>query len=143
MKSKLVLIALVVLAVASHSFGAVQSADKSSNEATVESIRVHGRLSVYNGNPTCRIWIVGTKRMLGIHEFEEECPIPAELHQILDEDINDRLIFADFVVRALTEREDGVMQMVRLESAENIVVTTRDRKFLRKIDGVIKFMNSE
>ncbi len=106
-------------------------------------MRVHGRLSVYNGNPSCRIWIVGTKRILGIREFEEEWQIPAELHRILAEDINNRLIYADFVVQPLTGRKDGVMQIVRFESAENIVVTTGDRQFLRKIDGVIEFNNSE
>jgi hypothetical protein len=116
---------------------------ENAKEAASESVRVHGRLSVYNGNPSCRIWIVGTKRILGIHEFEEECPIPAELHKILGEDVNNRLIFADFVVRPLTERKDGVMQMVRFESAENIVVTTGDRQFLRTIDGLIEFKNSE
>ncbi|MBN2317476.1 MAG: DUF4431 domain-containing protein [Acidobacteria bacterium] len=114
-----------------------------SREAAAGSMQVHGRLSVYNGNPSCRIWIVGTKRILGIHEFEEGCPIPAELQQVLDEDIDNRLIYADFVVQPLTERKDDVMQMVRFESAENIVVTTRDRQFLRKIDRVIEFKNSE
>ena len=114
-----------------------------SKVTTAESMCVHGRLSVYNGNPSCRIWIVGTKRILGIHEFEEECPIPEELHQVLAEDIDNRLIYADFVVQPLTERKDGVMQMVRFESAENIVVTTRDRQFLRKIDGGIEFKDSE
>jgi len=139
MKSKLALIILVFLTAAVHSYSEEQSADNSSKEIAEEPLRVHGRLSVYNGTPSCRIWIVGTKRMLGIHEFEEECPIPSELHKILAEDINDRLIYADFVVRPLTERKDGFMQIVRFESAEDIVVTTRDRQFLRKFDGVIRF----
>jgi hypothetical protein len=139
MKSKTVLIALILLAVAVYSYSAEHGTDKNRNEVSAESMRVHGRLSVYNGNPSCRIWIVGTKRILGIREFEEECPIPVELHRILAEDVNDRLIYADFIVRPLTEQKDGVMQIVQFESAENIVVTTRDRQFLRKIDGVIKF----
>ena len=139
MKSKTVLIVLILLAVAVYSYSAEQDTDKNRNELSAESMRVHGRLSVYDGNPSCRIWIVGTKRILGIHEFEEECPIPVELHRILAEDVNDRLIYADFIVRPLTEQKDGVMQIVQFESAENIVVTTRDRQFLRKIDGVIKF----
>src|ERR1700754_4715838 len=27
---------------------------------------VHGRISAANGNPSIRIWVVGTKRMLGV-----------------------------------------------------------------------------
>jgi hypothetical protein len=29
---------------------------------------VHGRLSAWNGAPTFRIWVVGTKRILGVSE---------------------------------------------------------------------------
>jgi hypothetical protein len=28
---------------------------------------VHGRLSFYNGAPSARIWKIGTKRILGVH----------------------------------------------------------------------------
>jgi hypothetical protein len=103
-----------------------------------EPFRVHGRLSVYNGNPSCRIWIVGTNRILGIHETKEECPVPPILSQILKEDINDRLIYADFVVSPLTEYREGVMQIVRIESAENVIVTKRDMRFLKRLTGIIK-----
>ena len=102
-----------------------------------EPIRVHGRLSVYNGNPSCRIWIVGSNRVLGIRETDKECPIPPELDKILMEDINDRAIFADFIVTRLTEYKAGVMQIVRIESAENIVVTNRKEHFLRHLRGAI------
>jgi len=77
-------------------------------------------------------------RILGIHEAEQECPIPPDLHQILKEDINDRLIYADFVVSPLTEYREGVMQIVSVESAENVVVTKRDMRFLKRLTGVIK-----
>ena len=108
------------------------------NEPVGEPFRVHGRLSVYNGTPSCRIWIVGTNRILGIREAEQECPIPPDLHQILKEDINDRLIYADFVVSPLTEYREGIMQIVSVESAENVVVTKRDMRFLKPLTGVIK-----
>jgi hypothetical protein len=103
-----------------------------------EPFRVHGRLSVYNGNPSCRIWIVGTNRILGIREIEEEPLIPPGLLQILKEDINNLLIYADFVVSPLTEYREGVMQIVRVESAENVVVTKRDMRFLKRLPGIIK-----
>ncbi len=108
------------------------------NEPIGKPFRVHGRLSVYNGNPSCRIWIVGTNRILGIHEAEEECPVPPILFQVLKEDINDRLIYADFVVSPLTEYKEGVMQFVKVESAENVVVTKRDMRLLKRLSGIIK-----
>lgn len=86
------------------------------DEPVGEPFRVHGRLSVYNGSPSCRIWIVGTNRILGIDETGEECPISPSLLQILKEDINDRYIYADFVVSPLTRYKKGVMQIVRVES---------------------------
>jgi hypothetical protein len=107
-------------------------------EPVDEPFRVHGRLSVYCGNPSCRIWIVGTNRILGIREIEEKPLIPPGLHRILKEDINDRLIYADFVVSPLTRYKEGVMQMVKVESAENVVVTTHDMRFLKRLTGIIK-----
>jgi hypothetical protein len=112
--------------------------DEKRNEPVGKSFRVHGRLSVYNGTPSCRIWIVGTNRILGVREAEKECPIPADLFQILKEDLNDRLIYADFVVSPLPEYREGVMQIVIVESAENVVVTKRDMRFLKRLTGVIK-----
>jgi hypothetical protein len=117
---------------------AQQAIHETQYESVGEAFRVHGRLSVYNGNPSCRIWIIGTNRILGMHETQEECSIPSVLFQILKEDINDRLIYADFVVSPLTEYKEGVMQIVRVEFAENVVVTKRDMRFLKRMTGVIK-----
>jgi predicted AlkP superfamily pyrophosphatase or phosphodiesterase len=117
---------------------AQQPMQKTRCEPVGDSFRVHGRLSVYIGNPSCRIWVIGTNRILGIREVEEECLIPPSLSQILHEEINNRLIFADFIVSPLTEYKEGVMQSVRIESAENVVVTERDMRFLRRVSGVIK-----
>lgn len=128
---------IMVLGVTQYA-GAQQVIHERRYEPVGEPFRVHGRLSVYNGNPSCRIWIVGTKRILGIHETEEECPILPDLLQILKEDINDRLIYADFVATPLIEYREGVMQIVRVESAENVVVTKRDMRFLKRLPGVIK-----
>ena len=34
----------------------------------------HGRLSVYNGNPTLRLWKIGTHRMLGVYNGPSHFP---------------------------------------------------------------------
>jgi hypothetical protein len=136
MKRLLFLIVLVVVT----QYAAPQQAINETQryEPVGEPFRVHGRLSVYCGNPSYRIWIVGTNRILGIREIEEKPLIPPGLHQILKEDINDRLIYADFVVSPLTEYKKGVMQIVRVESAENVIVTKRDMRFLKRLTGIIK-----
>jgi hypothetical protein len=104
-----------------------------------ESFRVHGRLSVYNGNPSCRIWMVGSTRVLGVHETGtgEECPVPSGLAEILREDVNDRMIYADFEVTPLGPHREGIMQPVKVESAANIIVTNRKMQVLKRISGAI------
>jgi hypothetical protein len=95
-----------------------------------ERLTVHGRLTYYNGNPSSRIWIVGTKRLLGIRESGDEVAyMPKELRDLMSWD---REIFADFVVEPLTPYKQGGMQMVRVVSASKIVVTEKDKIILRK-----------
>src|SRR5439155_26631041 len=38
-----------------------------------DCFRVHGRLAYYNGNPSFRIWRIGTDRILGVQD--DEAPI--------------------------------------------------------------------
>lgn len=84
---------------------------------------LRGRLSLYNGTPSARIWQVGSKRILGITEsrcIEPECPqMPAELRKMLNWD---EAIFGDFLVCPFTESKPGHMQFVCIESAENLTV---------------------
>lgn len=108
-----------------------------------EAFEIHGRLGVYNGTPSCRIWVVGTRKVLGIRETETECPIPPKLLQILREDINDRWIYGDFTIVPLTEPQEGVMQVVTLMTAKNIVVTTREGLFLKKVRGMVGIGTAE
>lgn len=95
-----------------------------------ERLTVHGRLTFYYGNPSCRIWIVGTKRLLCVRESSDEVAyMPKELRDLISWD---REIFADFVVETPTPYKQGVMQMVRVISVSKIVVTAKDKIVLRK-----------
>ena len=95
-----------------------------------ERLTVHGRLTYYNGTPSSRIWIVGTKRLLGVRDPGDEIAyMPKELCDLMSWD---RWIFADFVVEPLTPYKQGVMQMVRVVSASKIVVTEKGKIVLRK-----------
>lgn len=82
---------------------------------------VRGRVSLFNGNPTVRVWKVGTGRMLGVSDrvcAEPECaPLPAELRALLDWD---HRVFGNFLVCPFTCARPGVMQFVCIERATRL-----------------------
>jgi hypothetical protein len=98
---------------------------------------VHGRMWIQrNGTVAPRIWIVGTKRILGVaQDTKTELPL---MPSALGELTWDTFVFADFTVIPLAKDEEGVMRMVRVVCAENIVVTDWDLKFLRRIPSKIE-----
>jgi hypothetical protein len=79
------------------------------------TFKVHGRLSNWNGNPSQRIWIIGTKRMLGIREGTE---LPANLTKLFGD--FDTEVYGDFAVCPLTKSKPGVMQIICVQSANNL-----------------------
>lgn len=62
----LVLLMCGVSAVAALDDDSVNSACRTDKRVMAACFSVHGRLSNWNGNPTQRIWIIGTKRVLGV-----------------------------------------------------------------------------
>lgn len=99
----------------------IQPPTSTADEANqTKRFTVHGRLSRYSGNPSHRIWIVGTHRLLGVSESKDEVPsMPKELFPFLS---SQREVFGDFVVEALTPYKQGTMQMVRIVSVSKTVV---------------------
>jgi hypothetical protein len=91
--------------------------------------KVHGRLSVYNGTPSIRLWRVGSKRLLGVIDPEDisgepgPSTIPTSVRGKLDWDKD---VFGDFLVCPLTRSRPGRMQTICIESGENLIV--RERK---------------
>jgi len=83
---------------------------------------IHGRMYGANGSPSYRIWIVGSNRIYGVHEGigETACSPPAMLDSLIGED---KLIYADFVVRPVTPDTPGLMRMVCVASASHIVTS--------------------
>lgn len=89
---------------------------------------VRGRLSLYNGTPSVRLWRVGTRRILGVTDTEESSGRPER--PALPESIMEQLgwekeMYGDFVVCPLTRSRPGVMQMVCVESGRNLFVRER------------------
>jgi hypothetical protein len=86
---------------------------------------VHGRLSVYNGTPSIRLWPLGTKRLLGVIDPNDVANTPGET--ILPVDIKNKLdwdkdVFGDFIVCPLTRQQPGRMQTVCIESGKNLII---------------------
>jgi hypothetical protein len=82
---------------------------------------VHGRLNNWNGNPTRRIWITGTKRMLGLRDGTE---LPVALQKPLTD--FDHEVYGDFEFCPFTPQKSGVMQVGCLAGVNNYQV--RERK---------------
>jgi hypothetical protein len=90
---------------------------------------VHAMLGLTNGTPGARLWKIGTKRILGVWEWIGEgspCPLPASLNRLLG--VEDKVVYADFVVRPVSRSTPGYMQMVCVASASKIV--TRPAYFI-------------
>ena len=82
---------------------------------------VRGRVAPYNGNPTVRIWPVGSNRMLGVRDAEPPL-LPPALGKMLSWDA---YVYADLKVCPLTNARKGRMQIVCIAGARNAVVRER------------------
>jgi hypothetical protein len=95
----------------------------------------HGRLSVYNGNPTFRLWKIGTRRLLGVYSGpgfgpfdpgrneEDDLELPANLKSY---DFTKVSVFGDFEVCPLAPEKEGRMQAACIESEKNLVSEKSD-----------------
>jgi len=66
---------------------------------------IHGRISLWNGTPSARIWRIGTRRILGVSEAHDPVRrMPASLEEKLDWDT---VIYADFELCPFTKEDLG------------------------------------
>jgi len=87
---------------------------------------VHGRLSARNGNPTFRIWPLGTNRIIGISDLPLPPSAPFVLPPSLAGKVNfDTFAFGDFIVCPFTEDKPRSMRMVCIESVRNLTFKHR------------------
>ncbi len=82
---------------------------------------VPGRLSNWNGNPTRRIWIIGTKRMLGVRDGTN---LPAPLDEALGD--FDHEVYGNFDFCPFTVQKLGVMQVGCIAGVSHYQVKKRD-----------------
>ena len=99
---------------------------------------VHGRLRAYCGGPGWRIWVVGTKRILGVSEGQEptidQGCMPHELYALAlsEPDVTGTDIFGDYLVRPVTQDAPGEMRIVQVMDAKNLVILFRGRYVKRQ-----------
>jgi len=94
---------------------------------------VHGRLSIYNGTPSIRLWPIGSKRMLGVLDPTDISSAPGP--SVLPDDIKQKLdwnkdVFGDFFVCPLSRRQPGRMQTICLDSGKHLNV--REHKMVNR-----------
>ena len=125
---------LIFLVVVGSSFAASQNSDKVQSKSCKDHPKVigacftvSGRLSVYNGAPTLRIWKTGTRRMLGVSEqrFQEVgyVNVPEDIRTKVNFDTD---LFGSFLVCPFTRSRPGEMQMVCVESGKNLQTRVRN-----------------
>ncbi len=80
----------------------------------------HGRLVSYSsGSPSLRIWLIGTKRVVGLEDFT----IPSVIEPYLDATSPDySFIYGDFELCPVEPDKPGHMRRVRMVGAQNLVV---------------------
>lgn len=98
----------------------VHASCKADKRVVAACFTVHGRLSNWNGNPTQRIWIIGTKRMLGVRVGTES---PKALRDKLGD--FDDVATGDFEVCPFTHQQHGRMQIVCIAAVSGITMSKR------------------
>ena len=126
-------LAILIVGANHSSLAYAQSKNKSCKEHPKligPCFNVRGRLSAYNGGPTLRLWPIGTARLLGVSQGRFYLPdydnVPPEVVAKLASFETE--MFADFTVCPFTKDEPGVMRLICVESAKNILVREREQK---------------
>lgn len=118
---------LVTLAALSGGGSALRPQCKGNRELVEACFRVHGRAYFSNGTPSLRIWHLGTRDVLGVtqHAHADDAEEPIAPRNLIDAlDGFDHFVYGDFEVCPFTKKKRGEMQMVCVESATKLVVTT-------------------
>jgi hypothetical protein len=82
---------------------------------------------MWNGNPTFRIWIVGTHRILGVNPPPSDLDasgLPAEVENLLGGRW-DKSLFGNFLVCPVSHYQQGVMLYVFVTRATDLALRPR------------------
>ena len=106
----------IVLGVVTFQVNAFDMSCKTNLNIVDDCYETRGKVFAANGNPTFRVWKVGTKRILGA-VYSETPFAPEKLSPYLTFGID---IFGDYLVCPFTKEKLGHMQFVCIESANNL-----------------------
>ncbi len=87
---------------------------------------VHGRLTLCNGAPSARIWVIGTHRVLGVADAADN-PVGDDLlpggllGRMLSKPPCSEAAFGDFTVCPLTPERPEVMRHVCVVDSRNLI----------------------
>lgn len=86
---------------------------------------IHARLRL-NANMRLYLWPIGTNRLLAV-SYMSDVPVadPALPYDLVDVINYDKEVFGDFRVCPFTKEESGKMQIICIESADNLVLKNR------------------
>jgi hypothetical protein len=136
MKAALFLV-VVLLANASALHGAINGSCKTGSE-DASTLRVHGRLSVYNGGyPNLRLWQIGTHHLFGIYsdpgdlqcrqggacKGDSDAKLPTNLSNM---NLLEFSAYGEFEIRLLEPFKPGHMQAACIVDAQKIVLRPAD-----------------
>jgi hypothetical protein len=84
---------------------------------------VHGRFSVANGSSIQRIWVIGTRRIIALSDYDKSVPPEIRAYErIASEKENwGQDLYGDFHVCALEPSRPGWMQHVRMLRTRNLI----------------------
>lgn len=102
---------------------ATASATSSPPARTGQCVWVHGRFAVYNGSSIQRIWIIGTKRIIALSDYDKSVPPEIRAYErIASEKQNwGHALYGNFQVCALEPSRPGRMQHVRMLRTRNLI----------------------
>lgn len=130
LRSLLVAIAAITTLLAAAAPG--KTPCEASPKIVGKCFRVHGRLNIWQGNPTFRIWRVGTHRIFGVNtagndDDESADVLPAEVRSAMpigpDAELNN--VYGDYLVCPFSRSRPGWMQYVCIAKASHVVAKPR------------------
>ncbi|MEA3034058.1 MAG: hypothetical protein QOH86_2074 [Sphingomonadales bacterium] len=85
---------------------------------------VRGRFNVWNGSGIQRIWVIGTRRMIALYDFDQDVPPEIRRYEAGTTEYRDREadgLYGDFFVCARERSRPGWMQHVRVVRTRRLV----------------------
>ncbi len=125
MNVPLVIILLVILLISNSNVEARDDPCVSDERVVGICFDIHARLRL-NANMRLYLWPIGTNRLLAVSYMsdvpEADPVLPSNLVDVMN---SDKEVFGDFRVCPFTKEDPGKIQIICVESAENLVLKNR------------------